>query len=87
MTMREKMARAMQKRAKQPLGNIKSLEPVLVGSLGDAWEVLADAALDALMEPTEVMERAEDESGAFVPSIEAIRAGWQAMIRAAKERQ
>lgn len=42
------LARAMKERAAQPLGNIPSLEPVLVGSLGDAREVLVRAMLTAL---------------------------------------
>lgn len=38
-------ARAMAERSKHPLGNIKSLEPILVGCLGDAWFDLARVAL------------------------------------------
>lgn len=44
------MTQAMKKRAAQPLANIESLEPVLVGSLGDAWPYLVRAALTALEE-------------------------------------
>lgn len=42
------MALAMKKRAAEPLANIPSLEPVLVGSLGDAWPYLARDALSAI---------------------------------------
>lgn len=41
-------AAAMKKRAAEPLHNIPSLEPVLVGSLGDAWPYLARACLSAI---------------------------------------
>jgi hypothetical protein len=43
----EAVARAMKSFAAQPLGNLESLEPVLVGSLGDAWPHLARAAIAA----------------------------------------
>lgn len=51
----ERMVRAMQQRAKEPLGNIETLEPVSVGSLGDAWPYLARAAIEAIREPTSEM--------------------------------
>lgn len=51
----ERVAKAMRDRAKEPLGNIKSLEPVSVGSLGDAWRCLAVAAIEAMKEPTKQM--------------------------------
>lgn len=41
------VARAMKQFAAQPLGNLESLEPVMVGSLGDAWKYLARAAIAA----------------------------------------
>lgn len=51
----ERVARAMKKRASQPLANIPSLEPVLVGSLSDAWDCLAEAAIAAMREPADAM--------------------------------
>lgn len=54
----ERVARAMKLRASQPVENLKSLEPVLVGSLGDAWPYLARAAIEAMREPTEGMCKA-----------------------------
>jgi hypothetical protein len=42
-----RVARAMEVRAAQPAANLKSLEPVLVGGLGDAWPYLAHAAIEA----------------------------------------
>jgi hypothetical protein len=47
-----KMAAAMQEFVKRPLGNIESLESVLVGWLGDAWPYIARAAIEAMREPT-----------------------------------
>lgn len=47
------VARAMKARASQPVANLKSLEPVLVGSLGDAWPYLARAAISAHLEALE----------------------------------
>jgi hypothetical protein len=44
----ERVARAMRKRAALPVANLESLEPVLVGSLGDAWFYLARAAIEAM---------------------------------------
>ena len=46
----ELMAVAMKERVKRPLANITSLEPVLTGSLGDAWPHIARAAIAALIE-------------------------------------
>ena len=83
----ERVARAMQQRAKQPVGNIESLEPVLVGSLGDAWPYLARAAIHAVRDPTDEMI-----AKAMAPYLygndeamnkafrETIRSYWQAMI-------
>jgi hypothetical protein len=56
----ERVAAAMRERSKQPLGNIESLEPVLVGSLGDAWFYLARAAIEAIREPTAEMLLADN---------------------------
>jgi hypothetical protein len=44
----EAVARAMKAFVRQPLGNLRSLEPVLTGSLGDAWNCIARAAISAL---------------------------------------
>jgi hypothetical protein len=49
----ERVAKAMQQRAKERLANLESLERVEVGSLGDAWAYLARAAISAMLEPTE----------------------------------
>ena len=53
--MGKRVALAMQEFASQPLANLDSLEPVLVGSLGDAWVHLARAAIGAMREPTSRM--------------------------------
>lgn len=85
----DRLAKAMQQRAREPLGNIESLEPVLVGSLGDAWSCLARAAIAAMREPTAKMEEAGDELDDWgVPSdpgrgnADAL-AHWTAMINEA----
>lgn len=78
----ERVARAMQKRAAEPVGNIPSLEPVLVGSLGDTWAVLAEAAIAEMREPTDEMIEAyynTDRDFSTGPS----RDRWRAMIDAA----
>jgi hypothetical protein len=51
MTMLERAARAAAEVVKQPLHNLPSLEPVLVGSLGDAWKPIICAVLTAIREP------------------------------------
>ena len=71
----ERVAKAMQQRAKQPMFNIDSLEPVLVGSLGDAWLYLAGAAIREMREPTRDMELAVEDNDIY--------ATWTAMIDAA----
>ena len=53
--MEKRVALAMKEFASQPLANLDSLEPVLVGSLGDAWVHLARAAIGAMREPTDEM--------------------------------
>ena len=69
----EIMAKAMKKRATEPLYNIKSLEPVLVGSLGDAWPYLIEAGLTALSEagwvvvPREATEKMKDAGAGKLP--------------------
>ena len=75
----ERVARAMKERATQPLANIPTLEPVLVGSLGDAWLYLAKAAIAAMREPTEAMLGAATR---LAPTWDddVSRAKWQAMI-------
>lgn len=50
----QRVATAMKKRVKLPLGNITSLEPVLVGSLGDAWPHIALAAIEAMRKPDDM---------------------------------
>lgn len=55
--MLDRMAYAMQTRAKEPLGNIDSLESIPVGCLGDAWKYLARAALEVMREPTEAQKK------------------------------
>ena len=47
----QRVADAMQERAKHPVANLDSLEPVLVTCLGDAWKYLARAAIEAMREP------------------------------------
>lgn len=70
----KRVANAMRAMAARPLKNLSSLDPVLVGSLGDAWEDIAYAAIAAMREPTEQMldagrnDREED------------RGSWRAMI-------
>ena len=81
------VAQAMELRAAQPVGNISSLEPVMVGSLGVGWEYLARAAIVALREPSEAMtDAARDWSikkyGKAVGS-DGSTGCWQSMIDAA----
>lgn len=83
----ERVARAMQRRAKEPLGNLKSLEPVQVGSLGDAWPHLARAAIEAICEPDAEMIRvgaATYENGDPEDAISplGLKDAWRAMIDA-----
>lgn len=59
-----RVAAAMKKVASKPLGNLSSLEPALVGSLGDAWPYLARAAIKAMRNPTETMCQAGLDTGA-----------------------
>lgn len=88
----EAMARAMKKRAAEPVANIPSLEPILVGSLGDAWPYLMRAALAAVeatgkwrvvpVEPDDAMV----EAGFYCSEHEerpAVRATYVAMLAAA----
>ncbi len=84
----ERVARAMEKRASQPLANLESLEDVLVGSLGDAWWYLAYAAIAAMHEPTEAMLEPASEllldGHIEIEAAEANARGiWRAMIRGA----
>ena len=91
MTMVERVAAAMKKRAAEPLYNISTLEPVLVGSLGDAWKHLARAAIVAMREPTEDMCEAGEHSNFLMWSPEEgegldganMEKAWHAMIDAA----
>lgn len=76
MTMREKMARTM--------------GPILASALSsrspmDAEEKLIDAALDALMEPTDAMVEAGMASPAFGPRPAVLHARYACMIRAVKD--
>ncbi len=87
MEMVERVARAMKERASQPLANIPSLEPVLTGSLGDAWKVLAIAAIEAMRTPTEAMVNSalkygDSEGNGSVSSFVA-EDTWSSMIDAA----
>lgn len=84
----ERVAKAMQQRAKEPVGNIESLERVLVGSLGDAWPYLARAALEAMRNPSDEICTAGIETGAvdnddFYIKPDDIRKVVNAMISAA----
>lgn len=75
----ERVAKAMEKFASQPLYNLPSLEPVLVGSLGDVWEYLARAAVEAMREPTEEMIHA----GVWGSALRTMGKSYTAMIDAA----
>lgn len=92
-----RVAESMREFVKQPLANIKSLEPVLVGSLGDAWVPIARAAIRAISEPTKEMLLAGNyaissnmytdgyESSGYYCVLEphAANEAWKAMIDAA----
>ena len=80
MTMREKMARAMHDRMNARFGT-DSVWDSAEQSVKDKFLDYADAALDALMEPTEGMIMA---SGDWQLAV-SITDTWAAMIRAAKE--
>lgn len=86
-SMLKRVAIAMKLRASQPVGNLPSLDGVLTGSLGDAWEILAEAALDALYEPDGLMTAAgtrepDDEGYGGITQRQAEDI-WQNMIDAA----
>jgi len=81
--MEKRVALAMKEFASQPLANLDSLEPVLVGSLGDAWVHLARAAIGAMREPTERMIDAGTDNGWADYSRESFSYIWRETIDAA----
>jgi hypothetical protein len=84
----ERVAAAMKAMCAQPLCNLSSLEPVLVGGLGDAWPYIARAAIAAMREPSNAMVSAAEahDDGYSGPSSAGpadAETHWKAMIDAA----
>lgn len=85
-SMVERVAEAMKTRSKQPLGQLSNFERTECTSLGDAWLVLARAAILALREPTDQMIDAPGDvrvgSGEYTMTHGEAKVAWRAMVDA-----